>query len=93
MKYITLKGEKLNVDIKNYYEYLSPNYVFIPFLQSYSSKKESNEIVFKEELVLKGKNKFYIQGFLRFSNQLDRFETPLAKGTKTGIREWKERRS
>lgn len=77
MKYITLKGEKLNVDIKNYYEYLSPNYIFVPFLPAYSSKKESNESVFKEELVLKGKNKFYssvsgrVIGIKEFNNYLN----------------------
>ena len=77
MKYITLKGEKLTVDIKNYYEYLSPNYVFVPFLPNYSLKKENNETVYKEELLLRGTNNFYsnisgkVIGVKDFNNYLN----------------------
>ncbi|MBO4246133.1 MAG: hypothetical protein J5892_05315 [Bacilli bacterium] len=77
MKYVSLKGEKLDVSINNYYEYLSPNYVFIPYHAPRSVSKKNLDKIYKEELLLEGTYNYYsnisgyIRGFKDFNNYLN----------------------
>ncbi len=56
MKYYGLNKSNLNIDINNYYEYLSPNYVFIKKDSTDELIKNNKDIVYKEEAIIKKGN-------------------------------------
>lgn len=56
MKHYSLSSKKINIDFNKYYEYLSPNYIFLKMYPGSINNIEVNKNVFREELVLENTN-------------------------------------